>query len=346
MKSTKILLREGLINEVNYPLANPPQYGDTDYKVRNGKIILMDPKTYLGLVSKLDVSDEESLENIDDLANMMNQGIEIDPPTLYLDGNQVVNHDGRHRAYAAIKLGMREVPVLLLDINNKTIPNTEFKPQIKEVVITESNETWYHGTPDVRQLEKDGGFTQQQLSIEYVEDINGWDKAHEGAEQARINGDEDEYFRLIDLVGKLRKKMNIKKPIFLSNNYSVAKSYADPHRSMDYQNSEEKVLKVKLKPSKTVTINATGDRFRFINIDKVRNGFLSAGVNKEELTIRKLNFAIGVDSGIKTDDIAAIGDWFGFDYIDILGVLDSYNGGTIKSTVRMVFNPTDIEIIK
>ena len=131
MKSIKILLREGLINEVNYPLANPPQYGDTDYKVRNGKIVTMNTKTYLGLVPKLDISDEESLENIDDLANMMNQGTEIDPPTLYLDGNQVIDHDGRHRVYAAIKLGMDKVPVLLLDKNNKTIPNTTFKPQIK-----------------------------------------------------------------------------------------------------------------------------------------------------------------------------------------------------------------------
>lgn len=56
------------------------------------------------------------------------------------------------------------------------------------------------------------------------------------------------------------------------------------------------------------------------------------GVDEESLNliIRKLNFAVGVKSGIKTDDIAAIGDWFGFDYIDVVGVLDSYEGGNTK----------------
>ena len=43
--------------------------------------------------------------------------------------------------------------------------------------------------------------------------------------------------------------------------------------------------------------------------------------------------------------VAAIGEWFGFDFIDVVGVLDSYEGGSTKSTVRMVFNPKDLKII-
>jgi hypothetical protein len=108
------------------------------------------------------------------------------------------------------------------------------------------------------------------------------------------------------------------------------------------------VLKVKIKPGIGVTIDASGDRFRFIGIDKVKRGFLNAGVDEKELdlVIEKLNFAIGVEKGIKTDNIAAIGEWFGFDYIDVNAVLASYHGGSTKSTVRMVFNPGDIEIVK
>ena len=207
---------------------------------------------------------------------------------------------------------------------------------------------WYHGTPDVRGLEKDGGFTQKYLDIEYADDIDGYEQIQRDLKAARESGNEDEYFRLLDLVGDYRKNIKIKKPIFLSDSQSVANTYADQMRAFDYQGAEEKVLKVKVKPGKTVTINAPGDRFRFIDISKVREGFLSAGVDENELDlmIRKLNFALGVSKGIKTDDVAALGDWFGFDYIDVKGVLDSYNGGSVKSTVRMVFNPGDIEIVK
>ena len=58
-----------------------------------------------------------------------------------------------------------------------------------------------------------------------------------------------------------------------------------------------------------------------------------------------MNFALGVERGIKTNSIAAIADWLGFDYVDVVGVLDSYHGGSTKSTVRMVFDPNNIEIV-
>ncbi len=348
MKLIKILLREGLINEVNYPLSDPPQYGDTDYKVRNGKIVSMNPKIYLGLVPKLDISDEESLENIDDLANMMNQGKDLDPPTLYLDGTQVVNHDGRHRAYAAIKLGMDKVPVLLLDINNNRISNTSFKPQLKEVVINETNNVWYHGTPDVRGLEKDGGFSKRTLDAQYIDDMEVYHKIQTGLKVARESGDDNEYHRLLDMVPKLKKTFTIRKPIFVTDKYNVAKTYADASRSFDYQNAEEKVLEVRVKSGKGVTITATGDRFRFIDLGKVKRGFIAAGVSDADFdaVFDKFNFNMRDKTKIKTDSIAIIGEYFGFDYIDVVGVLDSYEGGSTKSTVRMVFNPKDITINK
>ena len=68
--------------------------------------------------------DDESEENIEDLVNMMKQGHKIDPPTLYLDGKQVDNHDGRHRIHSAMRLGLQRVPVLIIDINGD-------KPQLK-----------------------------------------------------------------------------------------------------------------------------------------------------------------------------------------------------------------------
>jgi hypothetical protein len=117
---------------------------------------------------------------------------------------------------------------------------------------------------------------------------------------------------------------------------------------MDYQNAEEKVLQVSVNTNKGVTIVATGDRFRFIDLGKVRLGFIRAGVSEQDFddVFNKFNWHTRDKSKIKTDSIAIIGEYFGFDYIDVLGVLDSYNGGSTKSTVRMVFNPKDITIIK
>ena len=125
--SIKKLLREGLINK--YPLADPPMYGNSNYKSRNGKIINMLPQDFLFLTPHLEL-DDASEENIEDLANMMKNGVEIDPPTLYLDGNQVDNHDGRHRVYAAMRLGLKTIPVLMIDINNKEPQLTGLKKQL------------------------------------------------------------------------------------------------------------------------------------------------------------------------------------------------------------------------
>ena len=207
---------------------------------------------------------------------------------------------------------------------------------------------WYHGTPDVRELQEDGGFTQRHIDIEYVDDIDGYRSTQDAMRVARESGNDEEYFKLLEKVGSFRKKAKIRKPVFLTDIYSVAKTYADPQRAFDYQNSVEKVLKVTIKPGKGVTINAPGSRFRFIDIDNVRRGFLEAGVDGDELDldIDKLNFALGVDSGIRTNDIAALADWLGFDYVDVVGVLDSYHGGKTKSTVRMVMDPNNISIVK
>ena len=210
------------------------------------------------------------------------------------------------------------------------------------------NPVWYHGTPDVRELEKEGGFTSRSLTVDYISDIDTYFKLQNDLKKYRESGDEEKYFNTLDLVPKLKKKTTIRKPIFLSNDFSVAKTYADPNRAFDYQNSKEKVLKVNVTNGKGVKIVATGDRFRFIDVNKVKRGFINAGIDENEINkiIKQFTYYQKSDKGIKTDVIAILGEWFGFDYIDVVGVLDSYEGGRIKSTVRMVFNPSHVTIIK
>jgi len=117
---------------LQYPLQDPPMYGDSDYKNRGGKIFQVSPMEYLSLVNKLDISDEETQENINDLSDMMEKGQKIDPPTLYVYGDQVIDHDGRHRAYAAIKLGINKMPVLVIDKESVPVKRFDFKPQVKK----------------------------------------------------------------------------------------------------------------------------------------------------------------------------------------------------------------------
>jgi hypothetical protein len=107
-----------VIKESFFPLSDPPMYGDSDYKKRGGKIFYKSPSDFLRLVPELKM-DEETIENIEDLKIHMKSGKEIDPPTLYVDGDVVIDHDGRHRAYAAIELGFGEIPILVIDANNK-----------------------------------------------------------------------------------------------------------------------------------------------------------------------------------------------------------------------------------
>ena len=222
------------------------------------------------------------------------------------------------------------------------------KTLLREGLLNEGIEVWYHGTPDVRGLEKDGGFTKRTLDVQYIDDLEAYHKLQDDLTAARESGDDSEYHRLIDMVPKLKKTFTIRKPIFITDKYNVAKSYADASRSLDYQNAEEKVLQVRVKGGKGVTITATGDRFRFIALDKVKRGFMVAGISDTDFdaVFDKFNFHMQDKTNIRTDAIAIIGEYFGFDYIDVTGVLDSYNGGSTKSIVRMVFNPSDIQIIK
>jgi len=221
---------------------------------------------------------------------------------------------------------------------------------IKKLLRESLNDSqiWYHGTPDVRDLEKEGGFTSKTTSVDYITDMNQYRQVLGKASDARMDGDDNTYHKYLDMVSKLKDKFTFRKPIFLTNDSSVARTYADAKRSVDYQNAIEKVIRVKVSNGKSVTIIATGDNFRNLNVNKVKRGFVNAGVNENEFDelVSKINFHRQSTSGLRTDAVAVLGEWFKFDYIDVVGVLDSYDGGSVKSTVRMVFDSSHITVLK
>ena len=99
---------------MKYPIADPPLYGHSNYRSTGGKLVEMRAKEYIRITPPLTI-DEESEENIEILAEMIENGDEIDPPVLFMRGESVIDHDGRHRAYAARRLGIKWIPVIIFE---------------------------------------------------------------------------------------------------------------------------------------------------------------------------------------------------------------------------------------
>jgi len=205
---------------------------------------------------------------------------------------------------------------------------------MKKFINFISEKKWYHGTPDANNF----NYGNEKSSIEILKDVdeyyNHMDKL---ANSERLS---DEYFKLLNDVSNLKTRYIYPKPLFLTDKYSVAKTYVDPNRVFDYQNSKEMVFDFDMTNDDVLTIYAKGKRFRFIDTSAVKKGFVEYGIDadKFDINLKKMNFYLSDKTKIKTDMIAALGNIFNIDIIDVVGVLDSYNGGTVESTIRMILN--------
>lgn len=106
------LWEKGLNMKTLYPLADPDLDGwhaDGDYLVRGASLQWINPQKFIEQVRQLDI-DEISRENIEDLKLHILQGGKLDPLKIDHLNNR---EDGRHRAHAAVELGIALVPVLI-----------------------------------------------------------------------------------------------------------------------------------------------------------------------------------------------------------------------------------------
>lgn len=102
-------LDKSKLSETSYPIADYDEwYGDRQYKEQGAKLVKMTPDQYIARVRPLRL-DDESEDNIEDLINHIKSGRTLDPLKIYPDGKE----DGRHRAYAAKRLGIKYVPVIV-----------------------------------------------------------------------------------------------------------------------------------------------------------------------------------------------------------------------------------------
>ena len=218
---------------------------------------------------------------------------------------------------------------------------------IKEEVnnFVSEAKTWYHGTPDATELNQ-SGFVAKTDTTDYIPEYEKWNQVQAEMQDARTRGDEDRYFELLDLAGSLRKQLTYKKPIFFSDKHGVANTYADARRAFNYQDAEPRLLQAEINDDgKILRIPAQGQRFRMINADIVKQAFVDAGIPEEQVDRYYAMFPAYVrNNTISAETIGIIAQQLGFDIVDVIGVLDSYEGGSTPSTVRMVFDPQRIRI--
>ncbi len=210
----------------------------------------------------------------------------------------------------------------------------KIKEILNEVI---KDQVWYHGTSDDRRFKEIGGFDDNTTRIEVIDDIDGFNRLRDNIEKA-FETDKDTYFKLINNVQGFKGDYKYPSPIFLSNNYDVASTYTS--RPNDFQGSTPNVMSFNVDSGYNAVVHADGVRFRFINVDKVKSGFMSAGISSEDFDrdLSSINFDLRDKTSMMTNMIAALGSFYKFDYIDIVNVLDSYDDGGPKSTVRMVLN--------
>lgn len=115
----------------DYPRADRSEWhGQANYAEVGGVMVMMPPERFLASVRPL-VMDDLSRENVDDLAGHIISGGVLDPLVIFDDGKE----DGRHRAHAAIGLGIAEVPVLLFGAQIGRFAELERVPEERGEVL-------------------------------------------------------------------------------------------------------------------------------------------------------------------------------------------------------------------
>jgi hypothetical protein len=215
-------------------------------------------------------------------------------------------------------------------------------------IINEEIKQWYHGTPDVRDIRSAGSFSPRTDTTTFINDPQKYDEIQAEMTKARASGNEKLYMDLHKQLSPLVQDMTYKKPIYFTGNRDVARTYADPWRAFDYQNSEPSVLTAKINDrGKVLTISALGESFRGIDAGIVKNAFMKDGVDESTIDNYFNIFRFWVRNGrMESETLGIIAQLLGYDIVDVVGVKDSYRAGKINSTVRMVFDPSRIEISK
>lgn len=208
---------------------------------------------------------------------------------------------------------------------------------------SKNKKIWYHGSADARSIKN--GFEQRSITTTYINDPLKLKQLEQEMAQARQEGNEKAYWDALNQVDTTKSTIKMKAPIFFTDSRSVANTYATDKVAFDYQNSEPKVLEFDVEPGHRAEIFAPGQLFRKISTDLVKKGFVESGASEKEVedAMQRLNYPFNIKGTISNVTIALVAQKLGFDSVDVIGVLDSYHGGNVKSTVRIVWDVSRIK---
>jgi hypothetical protein len=127
-----------------YPLRHHTDWEEAhDYEKSGGKLVHMSPDQYLKRVKHLDMDDHDE-HLIHHFTKQMENGEKFDPLAIYPD-----NHpNGRHRAHAAKKLGIKKVPVVTWP-KEKSVKRKSGGPVVDQaLMLTSKKAASRRGRPD------------------------------------------------------------------------------------------------------------------------------------------------------------------------------------------------------
>ncbi|MEP3671284.1 MAG: hypothetical protein ABJN42_31685 [Roseibium sp.] len=202
--------------------------------------------------------------------------------------------------------------------------------------------TWYHGTPEADPL-RERGFVPRYDTRRVVRDIRALNEARAHATEPGISALEGH--KRLKSIGDHFEDLSVPVPVFLCANRATAETYADDKRAFDFQNASPDVLEVEVSAEPALTIDAGFKSFRQIAWPQIELAMIYADMDptpvRDILTDR---FQVDLSGRIRVSEIGAALNLCGLDVVDFKNVVDTYNGVGQADTVRMVFDPSLLEI--
>jgi len=204
-------------------------------------------------------------------------------------------------------------------------------------------EKWFHGTPEFNQF--GGLFEARTDSTFIVSDPYKWIELNNKLDDVEWNS--NEYHSILSEISKLTIPYVYTRPIFFTDSFAVASSYARDDRAFNYQDAEPAVIEVEIDGKPDLSLHLNGNKFNGIPASKLRDGLKGVGLSDDEITRLFVKFLRDPNpQKLKTNVLGAIGSYLDFKIIDLHNIRDSYVGGGKTSTIRMVFDPSIIHIVK
>lgn len=202
---------------------------------------------------------------------------------------------------------------------------------------------FYHGSPDARQVRERGGFERRTQNAGYLTDPERYAAIQsEMAAERAANGTSERYFELLNEATALNQHVEAPRPIYLSDNEGIARSYARDDRAFDYQGAEPAVMPLHTRGNLMV-VDGGGERFANMSIDRIRASLPeSRRADFDAMVARYKADFTGNPGRITTNDLEAIAHGMGFDGFEVRNVRDTYQGQGAPSTVRAIFDPSNL----